>query len=71
MAEERVELNVPDMSCAHCEAAIKKALGALAGVATVEVDLAAKRVRVNYDPAQTSPQRIREAVADAGYTVAG
>ena len=71
MAEERAELKVPDMSCAHCEAAIKEAVGALAGVAAVEVDLGAKRVRVDYDPTLTSPERIKRTVADAGYTVAG
>lgn len=63
------ELKVPDMSCSHCEAAIKKALDALPGVSAVEVDLGAKKVRVDYDPERTSLDRIREAVADAGYTV--
>ncbi|MBC7105136.1 MAG: heavy-metal-associated domain-containing protein [Firmicutes bacterium] len=67
---ERVELRVPDMSCAHCEAAIRKALGALPGVAAVEVDLAAKRVRVEFDPARVSPEAIEKSVAEAGYTVA-
>ncbi|MGQ9531882.1 MAG: heavy-metal-associated domain-containing protein [Desulfotomaculales bacterium] len=71
MMREQTELLVPDMSCAHCEAAIKKALGALAGVSAVEVDLGAKRVRVDYDPTLTSPERIKRAVAEAGYTVAG
>lgn len=64
------ELSVPDMSCGHCKAAVERALAAAAPGATVEVDLAARRVRVS--PA-ADPGRLIEALRAAGYpaTVAG
>jgi copper chaperone len=41
-----IELNVPDMTCGHCAAAITRAVQGVDGVAGCEVDLEAKRVRV-------------------------
>lgn len=61
---------VPGMSCGHCKAAIAQAVGRLAGVAAVEVDLAAKRVTVRYDPGFVTEDRIKEAIEDEGYDVA-
>ncbi|HEY5664764.1 MAG TPA: cation transporter [Ilumatobacter sp.] len=43
---DTITLNVPGMTCGHCEAAVKAEVGALAGVASVEVDLATKLVVV-------------------------
>ncbi|HEV8637758.1 MAG TPA: heavy-metal-associated domain-containing protein, partial [Chloroflexota bacterium] len=42
-------LSVPDISCEHCERAIKGALEPLEGVQAVQVDIPAKRVTVQYD----------------------
>lgn len=39
-------LSVPDMSCGHCKASVEAALGAVAGMAPVEVDLPNRRVSV-------------------------
>ncbi|MBK5245446.1 MAG: heavy-metal-associated domain-containing protein, partial [Eubacteriaceae bacterium] len=41
---EKLTLNVEGMSCSHCEKAVKNAVGALDGVASVDVDLAQKTV---------------------------
>ena len=41
-----IELSVNDMTCGHCVNAVTKALTALDPQASVDVDLAAKRVRV-------------------------
>ena len=38
---------VEGMSCGHCSAAVREEVGLVAGVAAVEVDLAAKRVTVS------------------------
>ncbi len=62
------EFNVPGMSCSHCEHAVRDALLTVAGVASVEVDLEAKRVVVLGEP--LADEALRAAVADAGYEVA-
>lgn len=44
-------VSVPEISCAACKAAIEGALGRLDGVRTVVVDVAGKRVSVDFDDA--------------------
>lgn len=64
---EQTILNVEGMMCAHCEAAVKKAVTA-AGAASVQVDLGAKTVTCDYQPPVTL-ESIKAAIADAGYEV--
>lgn len=46
-----MDFKVPDMSCAHCKAAIEEAVAAAGG--TAQVDLTAKSVKVDgLDPTQ-------------------
>lgn len=59
---------VQGMSCEHCRAAVKDAIGRLPGVTGVEVDLATGRVTVTYT-GELDDRQVREAVADAGYEV--
>jgi copper chaperone len=59
-------LKIDGMSCGHCVMSVKKALQALEGV-TVE-QVAVGSATVAYDPAVASPEKIAEAVRDAGYT---
>lgn len=54
-------LAVPDMMCAHCANAIRKALEAVAGVEDVVIDVAGKRVTVSGGDAEAVLQAIREA----------
>ena len=56
---------VPDMSCEHCVAAITEEVSQVAGVATVQVDLASKRVDV--DGPDLDDAAIRAAIDEAGY----
>lgn len=63
-------LDVPDISCAHCERAITSALGDLAGVERVAVDIPAKQVRVAYDPARVDLDDVTAVLAEEGYPVA-
>ncbi|MCL2140496.1 MAG: copper ion binding protein [Dehalococcoidia bacterium] len=60
---------VDGMSCEHCVKAISGAVGALIGVASVAVDLSAKTVMVEYDPAKTLDARIKSEIEDQGYEV--
>jgi len=61
----RTTLKIDGMSCGHCVASVKKALAELNGV-TVE-NVAVGSAVVSYDPAVASPEKIAEAVGDAGY----
>jgi copper chaperone len=65
---DTITYTVPGIHCSHCEASIKQAVGAVAGVQTVEVDLEDKLVSVrggSLDDAQ-----LRAAIDEAGYDVA-
>lgn len=64
---EKAVLHVEGMSCSHCENAVKKSVGALDGVSSVEVDLAAKTVTVEYESANVSLEQIRNEIIDQGY----
>ncbi|HOB20539.1 MAG TPA: copper chaperone CopZ [Candidatus Atribacteria bacterium] len=66
---ERTVLHVEGMSCSHCENAVKKAVGALDGVRTVEVDLKGKTVSVEYDSSRVSLDRIKSEIEEQGYDV--
>jgi copper chaperone len=64
-----VTLTAPDISCGHCVATVKSAVGALAGVASVEANEATKQVDVSFDPNRVSLDQIEAALDDAGYPV--
>ena len=61
---------VPDVSCAHCKSTIESALRPLAGVERAEVDVDAKLVSVEFDPAVIDEAAVVHALAGAGYAVA-
>ena len=64
---EQLSYSVPGISCGHCRAAITAAVEKLAGVASVEVDLDAKGVRVIGE--RLDDATIRAAIDEAGYDV--
>ena len=59
---------VPGMTCGHCEAAVKREIGSVAGVTTVDVDLERKIVVVS--GVELDRDAIVEAIDEAGYDVA-
>lgn len=59
---------VPGMSCGHCRAAITSEVEKVAGVASVVVDLDAKRVTVA--GSQLDDAAVRAAIDEAGYDAA-
>lgn len=67
---QKIALTVPDISCSHCVAAVQGALQPLPGVRTVDVDLDAKRVTVEYDATQVDVTRMEAVLADEDYPVA-
>ena len=62
-------LNVPDISCEHCERSITNALTPISGVRTVNVDIAGKQVHVNYDESQVSVEQMKDVLQDEDYPV--
>ena len=62
---QTVTYQVPGMSCGHCEAAVKQALGRVAGVDAVKVDLSSKLVTVG--GRQLTDEQLRAAIEEAGY----
>jgi copper chaperone len=66
---EHVTVTAPDISCGHCVATVKNAVGALAGVTSVEADVATKRVEIDFDPSRVSLAQIEAALDEAGYPV--
>lgn len=60
---------VEGMSCGHCAASIQKAVGELAGVSQVQVDLATKTVAVTYDPTRVAPAALNQAITNQGFQV--
>jgi copper chaperone len=70
MSTETMTVTAPDISCAHCQCAIKGAVGALPGVSAVQVEIPTKAVRVAYDPAQVSRRQIEAAMDEEGYPIA-
>lgn len=67
---ESTTLVAPDISCEHCQHAIEGAVGKLAGVRSVNVDIPTKSVHLSYDPQQVTLNKIEEVLDDIGYTVA-
>ncbi|ABM39380.1 heavy-metal-associated domain-containing protein [Polaromonas naphthalenivorans] len=59
-----MEFEIPDMSCGHCAGVITKTVKQLDALATVSIDLPAKKVTV-----QTTQDRqiVADALTEAGY----
>jgi copper chaperone len=62
---EQTTIAIQGMSCGHCVAAVKGALGQLDGVEVQEVKVGSATVA--YDPQAVTPERIAEAVTSEGY----
>ena len=68
MSVDNLIYSVPSVTCEHCRTAISKEVGAVTGVESVDVDLAAKIVTVR--GAGVSDAAVREAIDEAGYDIA-
>jgi copper chaperone len=63
-------VSVPEISCAACKTAIEGALNPLDGVYAAVVDIAAKRVSVDFDEALIGHDALVAAIESQGYAVA-
>lgn len=64
-----VTLNVPDISCEHCEHTITNALQPVEGVHSVSVDIPGKQVHVDYDEGQIKVEKMKEILQEEEYPV--
>jgi len=63
-------LNVPDITCDHCDRTITNALTPVPGVTQVAVDIPAKQVRLEYDADRVDLERIKALLDEEYYPVA-
>ncbi|MEM5388740.1 heavy-metal-associated domain-containing protein [Paraburkholderia phymatum] len=61
-----IVFEVNDMTCGHCVGAITEALNAVDGGAQITVDPVTHRVTI--ESTDVDPNKLRDAIADAGYT---
>ena len=64
---ERIDLPITGMSCAACAARIEKGLGSVEGVSQANVNFAAERATVLFDPNKTDLPHLIDKVKDLGY----
>lgn len=62
-----IELTLPDMTCGHCVQTVTKTVKAVDPAATLQIDLAAHRVRIE---SAEPGERFRTALDEEGYPAA-
>ena len=67
MGIRRRNFPVQGMGCAACVARVENTLRACKGVSGVSVSLASNSAQVDFDPEQTTPAELQQAVRNAGY----
>lgn len=66
-----VTLNVPGISCEHCERTIVNTLKDEPGVESVQVNVPSRKVYLSYDDKSLSLDHVKELLDEEGYTVEG
>jgi Cu+-exporting ATPase len=66
---EKATLKITGMHCASCAVAIEESLSKVEGVSKATVNFATEKAYVEYNPAAATPQKLEEAVKEAGYGV--
>jgi copper chaperone len=64
-----ITVKIGGMSCQHCVMRVKKAVDAIPGVSSSQVEIGT--AKVSYDDSKTTPTAIKDAITKAGYTVTG
>lgn len=61
-----LNLTIPDMACSACAETITQSVQALDASATVDANTQTKQVTIS---TTSEPAQVKQAIADAGYTV--
>jgi len=67
LASKTVKLKCSEMTCLGCKKKITESIKTLDGIIKVKVNLDTKIVTVTYDDAKTAPDKIINAISEAGY----
>jgi copper ion binding protein len=67
-AIKQVVFSVKGMGCAACEPEVELAVAKISGIHYIKASCKKKNVVVAYDSTQTSPETIRQAINQTGYT---
>lgn len=62
-----IEIDTETVQCSMCKKTIEKALDKVDGVISADVDYRKKITTVEYNSNKTNPQKIKKAIAKAGY----
>lgn len=62
-------IHVEGMTCTHCKMSVEKALKTLDGVQDAAVNLEAKTVAIDFDPAMVSAENLKKTISNTGYEV--
>lgn len=66
----QISMVVPAISCDHCKHTVENTLKEFEGVQDAIVDVANKRVALNYDPDKVQLSQLEAALSEEGYDVA-
>jgi Cd2+/Zn2+-exporting ATPase len=69
MASKGLELRVANLDCEHDAAAIERGLAGFPGLKALKVYPKAAKVTLDYDPAATTPEALREKLEGLGFPV--
>ena len=69
MGEKKIALKITDMSCASCAQAVEKGLKKAEGVIEAQVNFAAEKAYIKFDPEKSSREKLIEVVRNTGYDV--
>lgn len=66
---KRITFAVSGMTCATCEPAVRLALEKTPGVKRADVSFERANAIIDYDPSETSPEKLRDVINGTGYKV--
>ncbi len=66
---EKLQLKIGGMHCSLCTESIRKALGRMDGVQSVQVSIAHEEALVAYDPRRVNARTLEATLEDLGFTV--
>ena len=69
-SDEKAQLIVPGMGSNHCAGLVRTSIERLPGIEDIKTNIASHQVDVSFEPSQSSLEKIRLAVENAGYDVA-
>jgi len=69
MTDKQITFPVSGMTCASCVNRVERGLRKVPGVQAASVNLATEQATVHFDPQQTQPPTLIEAVQGSGYSV--